>query len=146
MTNYLIFEICLSFCFDQEQKVLPNPYFVSVYCHRHAGSVLPLGVLGHALVWGRRQSSQHPVGSLLNHVMHVARVCLHSRLWSSQQSCFHLHQENSEAQRNFKGVASHLDRGKQSWKNSASFPKGKAAAISTGWRGASGDRRGLSRC
>lgn len=78
--------------------------------------------------------------------MHVARACLHSHLWSSQQSHFHLHHENSRAQRNFKGVASHSDRGKQSWKDSASFSKGKAAAISTGWRGASADRRGLSRC
>lgn len=36
-TNYLIFEICLSFCSGQEQKEFQNAYFVGVYCHLHVG-------------------------------------------------------------------------------------------------------------
>lgn len=83
------------------------------------GSVLAPGKAQDIfLVWGRRRSSQHRVAA------RVATACLHSRLWSSQQSCFHLNHENLKAQRNFKVVASHSDRGKQSWKNlGLPFPK-----------------------
>lgn len=102
--NKLIYEICLSICFFQEQKELQNFCFGGVYCTLHVGSVLATGETPgqFSLVWeGGSHHHKEPT-----HFW----ILLRSLLWSSRQSCFHFIHENFKAQRNFQVGSSHSDR------------------------------------
>lgn len=141
--NKLICEICLSFCFFQEQKELQNSYFGGVYCTIHVGSVLATGETPgqFSLVW-KRGSHHH------KKLTRFWIFFLHSLFWSSQQSRFHFNHENFKAQRNFQVGSNHSDRVFSKLKLEelrCSVSKGNAASPPVGWRAASTGWSCLSR-